>query len=232
MRGQNPARRSAPNGRSPLNPGAGLWAGASVVLLVAFLTFHMLSASAAGAARIPKTSAAWSGSIVRGLGWPHGRSLSGAAVLPGSDPGALAKRVARLYHMPLREAAPMVQHGMHAAEAHHIDPVLLLSVVGVESGFRPDSTSSAGAVGLMQVMPAAHPKKVMAVRRRGHSLREPWVNMRVGADILAEYIQMSGGNVRQALQRYNGSLGDGRLAYSKRVLRVYRRLAGGQLLFD
>lgn len=40
-----------------------------------------------------------------------------------------------------------------AAEKYDLDPYLVCAVVWTESRFQPDSVSSAGAVGLMQIMP-------------------------------------------------------------------------------
>lgn len=227
MRGQHPARRSASTGIRVF------WRGlAASLLFLACGTLAYRAMGNAGGGRPSPTPVTWSGTIERGAGWHPMVKASLPPSAWGHTPDSLARRVATLYHMPLRDAKPVVQHSLHVAEAHHLDPVLLLSVVGVESGFDPRSSSSAGAVGLMQVLPSAHPLRVQAVQRQGRSLWEPWVNLRVGADILVEYIQMSNGDIGQALQRYNGSLGNPRRTYSKRVMRVYHQLSGGTLRYD
>jgi soluble lytic murein transglycosylase len=95
-----------------------------------------------------------------------------------------------------------------AAGPVHLDPRLVLAVVKVESGFRPDAVSRAGAVGLMQVLPTT----AAWVWRRGglpgafqvERLKDPDVNLRVGAYYLAYLLERAHGNVIVALSAYNG----------------------------
>lgn len=62
-------------------------------------------------------------------------------------------------------AAPRLQHLQEIARAHgteilkatigtEVSPALVLAMIGIESGGRPEAISSAGAVGLMQLIPA------------------------------------------------------------------------------
>ncbi len=51
-------------------------------------------------------------------------------------------------------ARPYASAIARAAAAEGVDPALLSSVAWTESGFRPDARSGAGALGLMQLMPA------------------------------------------------------------------------------
>lgn len=82
----------------------------------------------------------------RGLGDPAARRAARAR--PGPvDPGALAEGVA---------AAPAELDGLldDASRRHAVPLSLLTAVVAVESAFKADAVSSAGAQGLMQLMPA------------------------------------------------------------------------------
>lgn len=55
---------------------------------------------------------------------------------------------------PLRVVLPYAEVVAAAAARHRVDPLLVHAVIAVESGHRPDAVSSAGAQGLMQLMPA------------------------------------------------------------------------------
>ena len=82
-------------------------------------------------------------------------------------------------------------------------PQLVLAVIDVESAFDPFAVSSAGAVGLMQVMPF-WPTELGLSRK---DLIDVELNIRMGTSILAYYLERERGNYRRALGRYNGSLG-------------------------
>lgn len=109
----------------------------------------------------------------------------------------------RLYH-PLRYEAEIAR----AAEANRLDPYLVAAVINAESGFDPDLVSRAGAVGLMQVMPATA-KEVAAslgIPADRLDLKDPAVNVAIGtrhlADLLARYEDTA-----TALAAYNAGAG-------------------------
>ncbi|MBB3332126.1 soluble lytic murein transglycosylase-like protein [Halomonas campaniensis] len=98
-----------------------------------------------------------------------------------------------------------------------LPPALVLAVIQVESAFRADAVSSAGAVGLMQIMP-------FWIRELGlpaDDLKDPWRNLRYGTTILAHYLAVERGDFTRALARYNGSLG--KTWYPERVMRAWQR---------
>jgi soluble lytic murein transglycosylase-like protein len=84
-----------------------------------------------------------------------------------------------------------------------LDPQLVLGLVEVESGFRNYAISSAGARGLMQVMPF-WPRQIGTDT---HNLLDMYTNLRYGCTILRHYIDIEQGDLFRALGRYNGSLG-------------------------
>lgn len=84
---------------------------------------------------------------------------------------------------------------------HNLDPLLVLSVIQVESQFNTRAVSPAGAQGLMQVMPGVHADKL-----KGRDPRNPKVGVEVGTKVLSDYLAISGGKLDEALKRYNGSL--------------------------
>ncbi|HDR9105370.1 transglycosylase SLT domain-containing protein [Paraburkholderia sp. A3RO-2L] len=80
-----------------------------------------------------------------------------------------------------------------------VEPELLLAVMQRESSLCPVVSNSYGAVGLMQVVRRWHTEKLGA----RESLRDPRVNIRVGAQILEQYIKEKG-RLEPALVKYSG----------------------------
>jgi soluble lytic murein transglycosylase-like protein len=89
---------------------------------------------------------------------------------------------------------------------------LVLAVIEVESGFNRWAVSSAGAVGLMQVMPFWPNKLGMS---KPELVRTPQ-NIRMGCTILKYYLDREKGDYTKALARYNGSVN--RRTYPDKVL--------------
>lgn len=113
-------------------------------------------------------------------------------------------------------AAERILRAVHCESSKHVmlrdRPQLVLAVIDVESAFDPFAVSSAGAVGLMQVMPF-WPNQLGLSRQ---DLIDVELNIRMGTSILAYYLDRERGDYRRALGRYNGSLG--RRAYPDLVL--------------
>ncbi|MEW6690558.1 MAG: lytic transglycosylase domain-containing protein [Pseudomonadota bacterium] len=84
-----------------------------------------------------------------------------------------------------------------------LDPQLVLGLIEVESGFRKYAVSSAGARGLMQVMPFW----TQLFKRPRDNLFNLRTNLRYGCVILRYYVDLEKGDFWRALGRYNGSLG-------------------------
>jgi soluble lytic murein transglycosylase-like protein len=104
-------------------------------------------------------------------------------------------------------------------EATRVDlpPELVLAVIEVESRFDPFAISSAGALGLMQVMPFW----LKEIGRPEDNLFDIHTNLRMGCTILRYYLDKSKGNLTHALARYNGSLYSHR--YTSKVFRALDR---------
>lgn len=97
-----------------------------------------------------------------------------------------------------------------------LPPTLVLALIQVESSFDTNAISSAGAVGLMQIMPFW----IDELGVPADDLKDPWRNLRYGCTILAHYLAVERGDFTRALARYNGSLGE--TWYPERVLRAWR----------
>jgi len=116
-------------------------------------------------------------------------------------------------YVPDEQEREQILHHVHC-EARRVDvpPELVLAVMDVESRFDRFAVSSAGAVGLMQVMPF-WPRELGMSNEQLVRIPD---NVRMGTTILGYYLRKERGNYPRALQRYNGSLG--RPTYSDLVI--------------
>lgn len=104
----------------------------------------------------------------------------------------------------------------YEAQRAGLDPQLVFSVVDVESGFQAQAVSSAGAIGLMQVMPFW--TRTLSTGQV-NQLYEPAINVRYGCLILRHYLDIENGDLFRALGRYNGSLGKN--TYPDKIMERY-----------
>ncbi len=104
-----------------------------------------------------------------------------------------------------------------------LDPLLILAVMAIESGLNPFAESPVGAQGLMQVMSKIHHAKFQDMGGTKAALN-PVANIRVGAQILKEYVNR-GGSVEAGLKTYVGAAAfETDSGYGSRVLEEYKRL--------
>lgn len=97
-----------------------------------------------------------------------------------------------------------------------LEPEIVLSVIQVESNFDRFAISSAGAQGLMQVMPFW----LEEIGRPEDNLFHIRTNLRLGCTILRHYLEQEKGHLSRALARYNGSTGQ--TWYPTRVFNALR----------
>lgn len=117
-----------------------------------------------------------------------------------------ARRIADIPNDAWRAAFPLPFELNLRSEAarNQLDPMLVAGLIRQESAFEPKAMSHAGAVGLMQVMPAtalklAHEMRVRYARVR---LTDPGYNLQLGSRYLANLIE-SFGTPEPALAAYN-----------------------------
>ena len=91
----------------------------------------------------------------------------------------------------------------HRSGEARLPPGLVMAVMDIERRFTRWAVSSAGAVGLMQVMPF-WPER-LGIKR--YELIHTGPNIHMGCAILRYYLRYERNDVRKALARYNGSVG-------------------------
>ena len=127
-------------------------------------------------------------------------TLSACSSLGG---GSVQKRAAKLstgiqkaYAVKPDVANRVSPYIVQSAEQYHLDPLLLAATIRQESSYRSTVTSSAGAVGLTQVMPRYWQQSCPG------DLFDEYTNVRCGSMILAKYNE-SAGSWKKALAYYN-----------------------------
>lgn len=137
---------------------------------------------------------------------------------------ALADHLARRFRVSTDVLDQVVREAYAAGELTRLDPLLILAVMAVESSFNPIAESDFGAKGLMQVVPRFHLDK-LAAHGGENAVLDPRTNIRVGAEILREYVRQTG-TVEEGLQLYAGAADDPAQAYAQKIATEKRRLAG------
>lgn len=111
----------------------------------------------------------------------------------------------------------MLRRIHRAASNADLQPEIVLALIEVESHFNRFAISSAGAQGMMQVMPfwkkeIGHPQD---------NLTDIDTNLKYGCTILKHYINKADGRLMDALARYNGSYG--KYWYPRRVMDAWEK---------
>lgn len=123
-----------------------------------------------------------------------------AEPVPEAEALAFSLRFAPDQPLP---ATPYGEQIYEAARRHALNPALVAAVVRAESAFRVDAISTAGAQGLMQLMPAtAHRFGVAAGQ-----VFEPAVNLDAGSRYLRWLADRFGDRLELVLAAYNAGEG-------------------------
>jgi soluble lytic murein transglycosylase len=124
-----------------------------------------------------------------------------------------------------------------AARKYDIDPMLVLSVITVESSFDKDAVSSKGAVGLMQLMPytAKNLCLEMGMSERNCKTSDVKANILIGTYYLSKLSSKYNNNMKHYLAAYNcGPSEVDRMLNEKehvptefysKILKIYQKLA-------
>ena len=138
----------------------------------------------------------------------------------------IANYISTKYDIPINNAEKIVYATFEESIKKNLEPTLVLSLIDNESRFQQHIKSPVGAVGLTQVMPKYHKEKIDELRKNeGTDIFSITGNIKVGTQILREYLNQAGGNLKKALQMYNGSVGDSKQRYSNQILSKMREYA-------
>lgn len=111
--------------------------------------------------------------------------------------------------LSLKEARQITESVLHNADEYGVDPMLVFGMIQQESRFHPNIGSSAGALGLMQVVPAWSQKLIA-----GRDIKDIDVNINVGTRILRACMEQQKFVLDNALACYSG--------YHPSTVAVYR----------
>lgn len=140
----------------------------------------------------------------------------------------VAACINKRYKITLDAARKITELAEQVAAKHDLDPNLILAIIANESKFHPLLVSPVGALGLMQIMPNVHKRKLAAYGGENAALN-PEINMMVGAGIISSFIRQTG-SLEGGLAMYVGAGFDTSHPYVYKVkyeLEVFRDCARG-----
>ncbi|RAR64100.1 transglycosylase-like protein with SLT domain [Paraburkholderia unamae] len=134
----------------------------------------------------------------------------------------VATYLARRYRVAQEPVGELVKAAFDTGREVGLDPLLLLAVMAIESGFNPYAESGVGAQGLMQVMSKVHSDKFRYFGGQSAAL-DPLANIKVGALVLKDCIAR-GGSLPGGLRLYVGSTSPDDGGYGAKVMAERGRL--------
>ena len=148
--------------------------------------------------------------MVKALDHPGEQQIGGAEYLAQIAQHAPKQTAVELYELPKEEPAlydvpledELQKHIIDTCEEYHVDPAIVMAMIERESTYHADSIGDDGnAFGLMQIWPYWHSGRM---ERLGCTdLLDPYQNVVVGIDYLAECIERYDGDVAKGLVAYN-----------------------------
>lgn len=166
---------------------------------------------------------------LRALGMDHKAGREWNVVIDDLDKSALAQ-AARIAHqwgwhsraiitlaqsdywddLDIRYPTPYDRAVRQFADDNSLDPAYVFAIMRTESLFQPEIRSSAGAVGLMQLLPGTArlvARRTGAARPSSSALTIPEINIQLGSGYLAQMLARWDGNIAMASASYNAGPG-------------------------
>ncbi len=120
-------------------------------------------------------------------------------------------KIARILHRDAKKMNPddrsnLIVSVKQLAKEYHLDPLLIMAVMFVESRFQANVTSHKGAIGLMQVKPIVVKevsRQMLLSRYPSRDLTNQEYNMNIGTHYLASLLKRFRGDLKKALMAYN-----------------------------
>lgn len=119
------------------------------------------------------------------------------------DQAAVTNWISRKYGVAPEPVAALVSESFKLGTKAKLDPMLILAIMAIESGFNPFAQSPVGAQGLMQVMTGIHHDKYKDFGGK-HAAFDPVSNLRVGIAVLLDCIGRAG-SLEGGLRFYVGA---------------------------
>lgn len=120
--------------------------------------------------------------------------------------GVLASKKLPMKNVPLIEAAFPILPRHYQEYTHKSNPALVHAIIRQESRFKADAISSAGAQGLMQIMPKTALQTAKKTKIRLGSLSDPNVNIPIGCAHLRALLTQFNGSLILSIAAYNAGV--------------------------
>jgi len=145
-----------------------------------------------------------------------------ATVIRSSAPVAGGRAIRGVSREASARALSLVPQISDVAARFRIDPLLLHAIAHVESRHNPDAVSHAGALGLMQVMPAT--ARRFGVTSPKAQLHDPKISLEVSSAYLKTLQQRFDNNLTLVIAAYNA--GEGAVEKYGRQVPPYKETQG------
>ena len=165
------------------------------------------------------------------LAFPAPQEAQAEIKLPEAEPVDITEQ-APLYDVPL--SADLQEHIRQLCDDYGVDMPLVLAIIGQESNYRTDAVGDDGnSLGLMQIQPRWHQGRMD--RLGVTDLLDPYQNITVGIDLLAELISENKGtewavaayNAGAEIADYNNAIGT-RTEYTESVMMLREMIENDQ----